>query len=112
MRSSRAERWTTRIYHWKEQPGNVNSVHFFGWEDFCEEFKSHFTPAHADVDARICLESENYYQRDRPLDDYLNDFHDLVADSGYTDPCIVVLKFHRGLDPSVGYQARDPYPYP
>jgi hypothetical protein len=47
------------------------------------------------------LESTSYYQRFRPLDDYIDEFQDLVAESGYTDPMTVVVKFRRGLNPQV-----------
>jgi hypothetical protein len=47
------------------------------------------------------LESTSYYQRFRPLDDYIDEFQDLVAESGYTDPMTVVIKFRRGLNPQV-----------
>ena len=43
------------------------------------------------------LESMAYYQRGRSLDNYLNEFQDLIADAGYTDPKTIVLKFWRGL---------------
>jgi len=32
------------------------------------------------------------------VDNYLNQFWDLIYDSGYTDPKTVVVMFHRGLD--------------
>jgi len=32
------------------------------------------------------------------VDDYLDQFRDLIYDSGYTNPKTVVVKFHRGLD--------------
>jgi hypothetical protein len=47
------------------------------------------------------LESTSYYQRLRPLDDYIDEFQDLVVESGYTDPMTVVVKFRRGLNPQV-----------
>ena len=35
------------------------------------------------------------------MDDYLDEFLDLVAESGYTDPKVLVVKFRRGLDPQI-----------
>ena len=35
------------------------------------------------------------------MDDYLDKFLDLVAESGYTDPKVLVVKFGRGLDPQI-----------
>ncbi len=35
------------------------------------------------------------------MDDYLDEFCTLIMDSGYSDPTIVVVKFHCGLQPSI-----------
>ena len=47
------------------------------------------------------LESTTYYPRTRSVDDYLDEFLDLVVESGYTDPKVLVVKFRRGLDPQI-----------
>jgi len=44
------------------------------------------------------LETTAYFQGKWTVDDYLNQFQDLIYDSGYTDPKTIVVKFHRGLD--------------
>jgi len=44
------------------------------------------------------LETSAYFQGKRTVDDYLDQFRDLVYDSGYTDPKTIVVKFRRGLD--------------
>ena len=44
------------------------------------------------------LETTAYFQGKRTVDDYLDQFHDVIYDSGYTDPKTVVVKFRRGLD--------------
>jgi hypothetical protein len=101
LRTGRAERWAARIHRWEERPENAGCLRFFGWEDFREEFRREFTPLHADVEARNHLESDGYHQQHRSLDDYMDDFLELIADSGYSDPRIVVIKFCRGLDPRI-----------
>ena len=35
------------------------------------------------------------------MDDYLDEFLDLIAESGYLDPKTLVVKFRRGLDPQI-----------
>ena len=35
------------------------------------------------------------------MDNYLDEFLDLVVESGYTDPKVLVVKFRRGLDPQI-----------
>jgi Zinc knuckle len=47
------------------------------------------------------LESTAYFQKSRSLDDYLDEFQDLITDSGYTDPKTIVVKFRRGLDSKI-----------
>ena len=47
------------------------------------------------------LESTTYYQKSQTVDDYLDEFMELVAEAGYTDPKVVVVKFRKGLDPQI-----------
>jgi len=44
------------------------------------------------------VETTAYFQGKRSVDDYLDQFRNLIYDSGYTDPKTVVVKFCRGLD--------------
>jgi len=44
------------------------------------------------------LETTAYFQGKRMVDNYLDQFRDLIYDSGYTNPKTVVVKFCRGLD--------------
>jgi hypothetical protein len=74
---------------------------FLDWEDFRDEFKAEFTPAHADSLAINRLESTAYFQKSRPLDDYIDEFQDLVTEAGYTDPKTIVVKFRRGLNAQI-----------
>ena len=101
MKTGRAQKWTARIFRWEQMEGNANHPKFFDWEDFRDEFRKEFTPAHADALAINRLESSAYYQRNRSLDDYVDEFQDLIVDSGYTDPKTIVVKFRRGLNPQI-----------
>jgi hypothetical protein len=101
MKSGRAQKWTARVFRWESQPEHADQTRFLDWEDFCKEFKTEFTPAHSDALAINRLESTEYYQKGRPLDDYIDEFEDLVADSGYTDPKTIVVKFRRGLSAQI-----------
>src|SRR5882762_8954284 len=98
MKAGRAQRWTTRIFLWSFRPENSESTRFFDWQDFREEFEKEFTPVHADAVAINRLESEAYFQKRRSLDNYIDEFQDLIADAGYTDQKTIVVKFSRGLD--------------
>lgn len=101
MKTSRAQRWTDQIFCWEQQPENLESNCFLDWEDFCEEFQRDFTPSHTDTQAVNNLETAAYFQKGRSLDDYINEFQDLITDSGYTDPKTIVVKFHRGLNAQI-----------
>jgi hypothetical protein len=101
MKSGRAAKWTARIFRWEELPENSGFPKFLDWSDFRDEFKKEFTPAHADSLAINRLESTAYYQKSRSLDDYIDEFQDLITESGYTDPKTIVVKFRRGLNPQI-----------
>jgi hypothetical protein len=48
----------------------------------------------------MTLKSDQYFQGKRNVDVYTDEFKELIALSGYTDPIAVVLKFRRGLHPT------------
>ena len=60
-----------------------------------------FTPTHSNALAINRLESTAYYQKACPLDEYIDEFQDLIADSGYSDPKTIVVKFQRGLSAQI-----------
>jgi hypothetical protein len=101
MKSGRAQKWTARIFCWEQQPENSDSTRFLDWEDFRDEFKMEFTPPHEDSLAINRLESLAYFQKGQSLDDYIDEFQDLITDSGYTDPKTIVVKFRRGLSAQI-----------
>jgi hypothetical protein len=101
MKAGRAAKWTARIFRWEQLPDNSGFHRFVDWADFRDEFKKDFTPAHADSLAINRLESAAYYQKSRSLDKYLDEFQDLITDSGYTDPKKIVVKFRRGLNAQI-----------
>jgi len=50
-------------------------------------------PLDVEAAAINVLETTAYFQGKWSVDDYLNQFRDLIYDSGYTDPKTVVVKF-------------------
>ena len=90
-----------KIFRWEQLPENQTSTQFFDWKEFTEEFRKEFCPAQADSVAINTLESTSYFQKTRSLDAYLDQFQDLITDSGYSDPKTVVVKFWRGLNTSL-----------
>jgi hypothetical protein len=73
---------------------------FTSWSDFTEEFASTFCPENEATTALMRLESDRYFQGKWNVEAHINEFKDLVDLSGYTDPIAIVLKFHRGLNPT------------
>ena len=76
----------------------MGALQFLDWADFKKEFRKDFTPLNAEAAAVNTLEGTSYFQGRRLVDDYLDQFHDLVEDSGYTNKKTLVVKFCRGLD--------------
>ena len=75
--------------------------YFVDWADFRSCFRTEFFPLHSEAAATNCLEGIAYFQGRRTVDDYLDDFRDLISDSGYLDPKTIVVKFRRGLNPTI-----------
>ena len=92
-------RWAEQIFQWEARHRGYSK--FLDWEEFHKEFQKDFCPAHSDVAAINKLESTSYYQKSRTVDDYLDEFVELIAEAGYTDPKTTVVKFRKGLDPQI-----------
>jgi hypothetical protein len=71
---------------------------FADWTDFTSEFMTTFCPENEATSALICLESDRYFQGQRNVEVYINEFRDLIDMSGDTNPIAIVLKFRRGLN--------------
>jgi len=95
MKTGCANRWATREF---EQEVKTGHLRFIDWLDFEEEFRKDFMPLDSESTAINVLETTAYFQGKRTVDDYLNQFRDLIYDSGYTNLKTVVVKFRRGLD--------------
>ena len=95
MKTGRAGRWAAREF---ELEAKIGALRFTDWYDFEDEFRKDFLPLDSEATAINILEGNTYFQGRRTVDDYLDQFRDLVGDSGYTDPKTLVVKFRRGLD--------------
>ena len=99
MKSGRAAKWVARVFRWEEENGGYSK--FLDWDEFRMEFRKDFCPTHSDTAAINTLESTSYYQKTWGVDNYLDEFLELVLEAGYTDPRMVVVKFRKGLDPQI-----------
>jgi len=101
MKAEQAAKWSACIFWWEEQPENVGYHKFVDWEDFRDTFKREFCPVYADSAAINWLESTAYFQKSRSVDEYLDEFQDLITEAGYSDPKTIVVKFRQGLDTQI-----------
>ena len=99
MKSRRAAKWAERIFQWEERNGGYSK--FPNWEEFCKEFQRDFCPAHSDIVAINKLESTGYYQKSQSVNNYLDEFVELVAEAGYANSKTTIVKFQKGLDPQI-----------
>jgi hypothetical protein len=95
MKTGRTGRWATQEFEHEVWDGNLR---FIDWLDFEDEFRKDFLPLNSEATAVNILETTAYFQGKRTVNDYLDQFQDLIDDSGYTDPKTIVVKFRRGLD--------------
>ena len=101
MKAGQAAKWSARIFQWEEQPENFGYHKFVDWEDFRDKFKREFCPVYADSAAINRLESTAYFQKSRSVDEYLDEFQDLIMEAGYSNPKTIVVKFRRGLNTQI-----------
>lgn len=98
MKGGRAAVWADRIVRYDS---NNATPRFATWDLFASAFRSGFFPENEATDARMRLESSQYFQGKRSVDAYVDEFEDLIELSGYTDKLNTVVKFRRGLQPAI-----------
>jgi hypothetical protein len=67
------------------------------WDQFREAFISEFCPKNETQLALAKLETMTYHQGKRSVDEYVDDFRELIEQAGYTEGLAIVVKFRRGL---------------
>jgi hypothetical protein len=95
MKSRRAALYANSILQ-NEASRHVPS--FLSWRDFEGGFTSKFCPKNKVTAALTKLEFARYYQGRKAVDDYIDEFLELVEEAGYVDGLSIVMKFWRGLD--------------
>jgi hypothetical protein len=92
MKSRQASHWATREFEYEAASWD-GRLHFLDWVNFKDEFHKDFLPLNAEATAMNALETSAYFQGKWTVDDYLDQFHDLVYDSRYTNPKTILVKF-------------------
>jgi len=90
MNSGCAGHWATQEFEIKARDGRLC---FLDWPDFKEEFRKDFLPLNTEAAAVNILETMDYFQGTQSVDAYLDQFRDLICDSGYSNPKTIVVKF-------------------
>jgi hypothetical protein len=70
---------------------------FATWADFRTSFTAEFCPKNKTQLALAKLETSGYYQARRSVDDYVDDFQELIDQAGYKEGLAIVVKFRWGL---------------
>jgi len=79
MKAGWAAKWTACIFRWEEDLENKNYSRFLDWEDFRDKFRREFCPVYEDSAAVNRLESIAYFQQSRSVDEYLDEFLNLIT---------------------------------
>jgi hypothetical protein len=74
---------------------------FNTWREFCEEFEERFCLLNEATTTMNRLESTTYFQGQCELDEYIDEFNELLRRLEYLDKRVLVIKFRWGLDPKI-----------
>ena len=100
MKADRASIFSDRVLRYEERNGPM----FANWAAFRSEFVQTFCPRNEAQNALTRLETADYHQGQRSVDDYTDEFRDLIELAGYTDGLVIVMKYRRGLTPEIQNQ--------
>ena len=70
-----------------------STFHFANWSTFTGEFWKEFIPPQAKDEGISMLATDCYFQGKQMVSEYLDQFQDLIEDSGYTHLKTIVVKF-------------------
>jgi len=71
------------------------------WAEFRLEFICNFCPKNEVQTAHMDLETSKYHQGSHSVDEYVDEFCELVDCTEYTEGANIVLKFQHGLSPII-----------
>ena len=95
MKSGHAALYANQIL-WKEASKDLPA--FLPWQEFDQNFSSKFCLKNKSTVALTKLESSRYYQGQTAVDDYIDEFSELINEAGYKDGLSIEMKLRKGLD--------------
>ena len=95
MKSGRAAKWAAWVFKWEEDNGGYSK--FLDWDEFWTEFQKDFCPTHSNTATINKLESVSYYQKAQSVDNYLDEFLELILEVGYTNLLVACTFFNNPL---------------
>jgi hypothetical protein len=98
MKGDRAVRYTDRTMRTVQVTGSLLCM---TWAAFHEEFIHEFCLKNKVQSAWTELETLKYHQGSCPVDEYVDEFHELVDHAKYTEGVNIILKFRHGLQQSI-----------
>jgi len=90
MKSGQAARFVDcqmRAYH------DIGSLSYWSWQEFVDEFIVDFCPKNEVQTSRTKLETSRFFQGGRDVDEYVNDFRELIQHARYFEGAHIALKF-------------------
>jgi hypothetical protein len=81
-----------RAYH------EVGGLPYSSWRDFVKEFVAEFGPKNKIQNARTNLKTSKYFQGSRTVDEYVDEFREMIDCAHYFKGAHIILKFHQGLN--------------
>jgi len=98
MKGGRAARFVDRLMRNYQLTGRLP---YPSYSDFAEEFANEFCPKNEIQTSRTELETVRYFQGARTVDEYVDDFRELVERAQYFEGSHIVLKFRQGLNAKI-----------
>lgn len=98
MKTDRAARFVAR--HMRNYQ-MVGSLSYTSWNEFVAEFITEFCPKNELLTSRTDLETSKYFQGSRNVDEYVDDFRELIDRARYFEGAHIVMKFRQGLNPRI-----------
>jgi hypothetical protein len=98
MKGGRAARFVNRHMHSYQ---TVGSLPYSSWADFVVNFVAEFYRKNKVQTSRTELETSKYFQGPRTVDEYVDEFREMIDHAQYLEGSHIVLKFHQGLNPKI-----------